>query len=394
MSDTIGQKQDFYSFFLEKQNSLILHPYYVKSSNAVTSFLTSDELVSKATYIMTEDPGSINVAAGKDLSSRIYLKYEYDRNLAKILANECIILVDSLTLFRMADLASKMTSRNKNCIVIIFTSVFFRSGDLEYFNRYYLQYGLVSYQMSSRNPNIRYELQHLPPDSLDKTSIDTSNYTSNNSPPRNYPIFTRNGIVVDTKDFPDIDKGEGGWLYEGFLSDVSTYFPKISRLLTILISQYEHRHIVYTRYRDKNGLDLIDTLLNYLNLPHTIVYENDDHNEQTGKISTFNNSDHSILLTNTIPRGEITNSTHIHFVDGLDYIDYQGFINNNCRNCLWKTFTPSEYVIYFYVHTPDDEKSYTKLAARIEANEGKFHELIEQSVHIIFDAEKDLCIRK
>lgn len=381
MSSDISQKQDFYSFFLETQNSLILYPYYIKSSNAVASFLTSDELVTKVSYIMTKDPNSIDSASVQNISQELYIPYEYNKNLAKIITSNCIVIIDSLTLFRMADLASKLISRNKKCILIIFTSTFFRSGDLEYFNHHYTHHSLVSYQMSSRNPTIRYELEHL------KNNSDLTNVSK-------YPTFSQNDVIIDTQNIPDIDKGEGGWLYEDFLSEVPNYFPKISRLITILITQFEHHHIIYTQYKNKNGIDLIDTILNYLNIQHTIVYENDDHNEQTGKISTFNNSDHSIILTNTIPRCEITNTTHIHFLDGIDYINYQGFINNICRNYLWKTFAPSEYVIRFYVLTPEDEDSYTDISSRIEANDCKFNELIEQSVHIIFDEVKGLCIKK
>lgn len=396
-TDSVGQKRDFYSFFLDKKTSLVLHPYYIKSNNAIASFLTSVELISKVLHIMTEDSSSINIASGKELPPEIYLPYEYNQSLSKKLTTNCVILVDSLTLFRTTELASKLAGQNRKCVLIIFTSVF-RSGedDLNYFSKYYLQHGLVSYQMSSRNPGISYKLEHIPPSnkSDEKSILENGKEDKDKDPTIGYPVSDQNSVTIDTQDFPDIDKGEGGWLSEDFLSDVPTYFPKISRLLTILISQFEHHHIVYTQFKNKNGLDLLDTLLNYLSIQHTIVYGNDDHSEHMGKISTFNESDHSIILTNTIPRTEITNITHIHFLDGIEYIGYQGFINNICKNCLWKTFVPSEYVVYFYVLTPDDEKSYTDLAARIEYNENKSNELIEQSARIIFDEEKGLCIKE
>ena len=157
-------------------------------------------------------------------------------------------------------------------------------------------------------------------------------------------------VQHESSTLTDTDRGEGGWLTKSIVGKIRQYSPKISNLLTIIISRYEDKHVVYTQFKDRHGVDLLDTLLKYLNIPHIVITKDDDSNEQIGKISTFSNDvNQKVLLTNTVPTSEISEVTHVHFLEGITEFVLKAFLRNVYRSNLFKNITPISCTIHFHI---------------------------------------------
>ena len=179
--------------------------------------------------------------------------------------------------------------------------------------------------------------------------------------------------------------------------------PKVlvtHKLLTEAM-EYLDKHVVYTRFRKSHGLDLIDTLLNYLGILHTVITDDNNRNEQIGKISTFcSETDQKVLIMNTLPKAEINDISHVHFLEGVDEDTMSAFIHSVYKARLFTKTMPLSCSIHFHISSIQSGKEtisidggmYTELANSVINKQEVYDDLISKSRKICYIRGKGICI--
>jgi hypothetical protein len=432
--------QQIYDYICSNDVTLVLYPPYVGSHNAIASFLTDKNITTNFVYIMSQDIESINSAVGQELPEKLILQYGASRRLTSVLKSKSTILIDCLSMFRSSNMDINLKTRKKDCHIVIFESSEICPTDEQYIKQHYPSFSVLTYLLSPQQPSLSYKLEQthmtseqsniyltsdtsIPSSSkLPSTSDNPGSSLANSLEPQNKVLETppdpRSGLEIGNFKYPeevqhesstltDTDRGEGGWLTKSIVGKIRDYSPKISNLLTIIISRYEDKHVVYTQFKDRHGVDLLDTLLKYLNIPHIVITKDDDSNEQIGKISTFSNDvNQKVLLTNTVPSSEISEVTHVHFLEGITESILKTFLANVYKSNLFKKITPISCTIHFHIASlPEksgdnkngndnsgnnipisiDGEMYTKVANDIIERRNVYERLSKKSDRICFD---------
>lgn len=444
--------------------TLVLYPPYVSPCNAIASFLTVKKITSNVVYIMGQDVESINLAVGKELPKKLLLPYDTSRGLTSALKSKSIILIDSLSMFRSSNMNIHLKSKKKDCHIVIFESSEISPIDETYIKQLYPTLSVLTYLLSPQQPELSYKLEQthmtseqsdtylssdisskLPSISLTPSVLPSTSPTisSPSAPSISITPFEsstlsepdvahlesrissenkvlRTGLEIGNFEYPDdvqhesstltdTDRGEGGWLTKSIVGKIREYSPKISNLLTVIISRYEDKHVVYTQFKDRHGVDLLDTLLKYLNIPHIVIIKDDDRNEQIGKISTFSNDvNQKVLLTNTVPLSEISEVTHVHFLEGITEFVLKAFLRNVYRSNLFKNITPISCTIHFHIASlPEnsgeyntggitpisiDGEMYTKVANDIIERRNVYERMAKNAGKICFDRINQISV--
>ena len=337
--------------------TLIIYPPYTDASNVIASMLTIPSIVENITYIMTQEINLVNAAAGQDLPSKIYLKYEGCPSLSSAISKKSFIMIDSLKTFRLKNMWKHLSTKSPGCKLIIFTSNESDQNDKRYLDRISPNYGVLTHCLSNYHIGLIYK--------IDNTVMSDSQkklYMSANQKDPEDLLKICNFVYpekVDPKDSIDADRGENGWIDDSIFSDLIEYSPKFHNLLTIIVSQYADKHVVYTRFIKSHGIDMINTLLNYLGINHTIITEENDTNDQIGKITTFcGESDQKVLIMNTLPRAEINDVGHIHFLEGTEENTVYSFINSIYKARLFTKTRPLSISVHFHISSyPNNDNS-------------------------------------
>ena len=390
------------SIFIENGITLILYPPYIDSSNAIASILTVSDVVNTTVFIMTKDSSLINAAAGQDLSSKIYLKYGNDKYVNSAQSKESFIMFDSLNTFRKEHMDEHLKGRSPKCKLIIFGSMEINSVDEKYIKKIFPKYGILSYCISKHQIGLSYKIEQTimteeqsqlylsNPDKIEDTFLKIGNF--------NYSTQIQDNVSRDT------DKGDNGWMSSSILGEILKISPKIHNLLTIVISQYADKHVIYTQFKESHGVDLLDTLFNYLNIFHTIITKDNDENEQIGKISTFcEDPVQKVLIMNTVPKAEINEVCHVHFLEGVEELTMLSFINSIYKARLFSKTMPLSCNIHFHIASIDlelnkdkligiDEKMYTDIANSIIDRQNVYDGLMKKSQQICHVREKGMCV--
>jgi len=405
--------QPIYNYIHSNDVNLVLYPPYVGSHNAIGSFLTDKSITTNVVYIMSQDIESINSAVGQELPEKLILQYDTSKRLTSALKGKSIILIDCLSMFRSSNMGINLKNRKKDCHIVIFESYEICPTDEQYIKQYYPSFSVLTYLLSPQQPSLSYKLEQTHMTS-EQSNIYLTSDTSTTS--KDLGSFSPKSLEIGNFKYPeevqhksstltDTDRGEGGWLTKSIVGKIRDYSPKISNLLTIIISRYEDKHVVYTQFKDRHGVDLLDTLLKYLNIPHIVITKDDDSNEQIGKISTFSNDiNQKVLLTNTVPSSEISEVTHVHFLEGITESILKKFLVNVYKSNLFKKITPISCTIHFHIsslpenngdengddnsgNTPIsiDCEMYTKVANDIIERRNVYKRLSKKSDRICFD---------
>ena len=337
--------------------TLIIYPPYTDASNVIASMLTIPSIVENITYIMTQEINLVNAAAGQDLPSKIYLKYEGCPSLSSAISKKSFIMIDSLKTFRLKNMWKHLSTKSPVCKLIIFTSNESDQNDKRYLDRIYPNYCVLTHCLSNYHIGLIYK--------IDNTVMSDSQkklYMSANQKDPEDLLKICNFVYpekIDPKDSIDADMGENGWIDDSIFSDLIEYSPKFHNLLTIIVSQYADKHVVYTRFIKSHGIDLINTLLNYLGINHTIITEENDTNDQIGKITTFcGESDQKVLIMNTLPRAEINDVGHIHFLEGTEENTVYSFINSIYKARLFTKTRPLSISVHCHISSyPNNDNS-------------------------------------
>ncbi len=430
-SDVSPQPKNISNYLQHNEVILALHPLNINPSNAIASILTIRDVTSKSVFLMIQDKTAINIAAAQELPNDIFVPYGDSKTLTSALVTHGTILIDSISLFRLADLGDIFKKRRKECHLIIFGSPNMTSKDLKYMSTYFPEYQVLSYHILNQGPQIKYKLERsfLTSNQVNRyIEINEleSNISKHKSVNDQYQIKSRSALLkccnfvypeyVDDITW-DLDRGQGGWIDKNIFKTLQQFSPKINRLLVTILSNFECKHVVYTRFSNKYGLDLIDTLLTYLDIPHVVVTNKDGSNEQYGKITTFsdNNYNYSVLLTNEILHHDIANVTHLHFLEGVDHMVVKSFIQRTNQSKSFRNSLPLDFVIHFHItsfplknkcdnqndniievgdeyKTTPDEDLYDKISSEMISSYSVFTTLMSKADLIGFDSKIGLCV--
>jgi len=194
-----------------------------------------------------------------------------------------------------------------------------------------------------------------------------------------YPVKSAQKYI-DQYLLPDTDVNNNGWMNNEILNNINIYSPKIHNLL-LLIQQYPNEgHLIYTHFYHRSGIKLISTLLNYLQLEHIILTNNDINHLHLHKILNFNSSPIKILLTNIVPNILVSKIGHVHFLDFFDINIYY-----RIDKCLAKT-TVSSIIFHYYLCDVNstDIDFYNKFIDNLTLSKNNFNTLITKGTPVSY----------
>lgn len=237
------------------------------------------------------------------------------------------------------------------------------------------------------------------------------------------PIDIIRGMTLDNKRFqqisnfiypvhtnkPDFDQVEGGWMTQDILKTLEDTSPKFKHVLDIILHKSKDKHIIYTSMRDRAGLRLLSTLLEYTNIPYIVVDSQEPIPQRIIKILHFNLlTSPCVLLTNNFPDVYVCNVSHVHFVDSVNIDLYYNMIKSIHgihdisppkgipqiqleREEIWtpdpvdsKTLNIHYYITYIGTHSIDAE-NYQKFAIMLSQYQQYFDKLVEDSLTLSYN---------
>lgn len=164
------------------------------------------------------------------------------------------------------------------------------------------------------------------------------------------PAKLSNFLYPVTKELPDIDISEGGWMTSKLLEHLPYLSPKINRLVKIL-QDSQGKGLIITETEDRAGARLLTTLLRYKKFNTILLSSNDNEEDTIYKILTFNMlkaEDKPILLSNVIPDARLISIEHIHFLDSApDSSHYYDLLDR---------LTDGTIQIHYHICTEGNEK--------------------------------------
>lgn len=111
---------------------------------------------------------------------------------------------------------------------------------------------------------------------------------------------------------PDMLVEDGGWIDEKFILDeLPILSPKISRVIDFIETYNYGKHVVYSEFKSRFGIELISAILKYLNIPHLLFTGDLSTDKQRAEVlDKFNSPDNKngekyrvLLLTEAGERG-------------------------------------------------------------------------------------------
>ena len=175
-------------------------------------------------------------------------------------------------------------------------------------------------------------------------------------------------------------------------------YPKIFNLLLLISLNQNSKHLIYTRY----DIQFIQNLLNWLKISYCKIESSESFETQKNTIRIFNQSEveqYCVLLTNSICVDDIHNIEHLHFLEGIDYIQYRSFISRIYLRKLY-SLPITTLSIYFHVAQIEDGTIasdgiyYREVTQKIKINKENYDMYVENSHHIICSGSLGLCIDK
>lgn len=219
-------------------------------------------------------------------------------------------------------------------------------------------------------------LTHMTPTQSQTFDLERQNelYFANSSLPHQYAantylksmkignyLYPFPSTSVDTTFPPDDVKNNGGWV-----TPDSPLSPKIARLLQ-LVKETPGRHVIYSRYNERYGVQLLSAFLTLHDIPH-ILFLNDD----ITMLHRFNQENYKVLLLNAAPPLPIWNVSSIHFLEGYTLDTFNSLLSNIFRD---NNYPRGKHLIVIYSHIASkadgnnaaDISYYLPFAQKIEA---------------------------
>jgi hypothetical protein len=137
----------------------------------------------------------------------------------------------------------------------------------------------------------------------------------------------------------DTVSSEGGWVSPSIVSQLQLYSPKFSFLLNFLKQRMNRRHVIYSNYLNRYGIDLLVALIRSSNLNPLVATRNyrdpagrirGKSNQHLEVIRTFNNNPKLNILLTDMKGGldvPLIDIDYVHFIDYIDFPIFSGIVN-------------------------------------------------------------------
>lgn len=121
--------------------------------------------------------------------------------------------------------------------------------------------------------------------------------------------------------------------------------PKLESVIDGIVSAWPHKHVVFTQFNHRGGVDLITAFLELYVHAHKNPYElleifsvacTDDYATIMSRLAAFNEADSGVLVTNIVPFIPLTNVRILHVVDSYNFRSVKSIL----RKCLNYQVTP------------------------------------------------------
>jgi hypothetical protein len=419
---------------------LVLYPQSIDPANVVAAFLTNPKISGKTVLMMVQDPKSVNASTGIELPEQLYIPYDDSKYLQSVIKGNSYIVIDSPTLYRLADMNRFLRSKKPESKIVFVGTFGILDQDIEYIRELFPDLTTVRMKFANERPELQHNLQvtlmndeqtqrwearrhreletitEIPEQELGDAKIVPSK--SEVYKAVNMIESLQIGNFVYPKEIqdhldrprdqrpdvpPDTDVGQGGFMTKDMVHSIGSYSMKIMNLLTILAAKYNEKHVIYTKYREHYGVNLLDTLLYYIDIPHTVVTGSDDSGERYSKYQSFAESpvsEQRVLITNILPSFDISNTANLHFLEGINVLTYQGFIDHMYRYRLFRKSVIQNFTVYFHVTQRSDGTDgsdailYRKIVEYLETRRATYVGLYEKSNPIGFVQNQGLVVIK
>jgi hypothetical protein len=169
---------------------------------------------------------------------------------------------------------------------------------------------------------------------------------------------------------------------------------KIKDLITQLNLFRNLKHVIYTSYNKHFGVKMLSILLKELGFKVGSIDRLTKLEDQDNTIKSFNNDQISILVISQIPKSEIKNVSHVHFIDSLKF--YNDLINKLYKVRFYTI--PFSLYIHIYVcnsityNTSSDVVLYKKFIIEKDENTVLWKRIKNNSLNITLGDQGGLYI--
>lgn len=384
------QTSEIFFEWINRRGSVVLtYPPFLDSASVIAMILAIPEMAGKHGFMMTCDPDNVSKMSMVELPKQLFLPYDVSPMLKNALGVSSYIIIDDLSLFRLADMAPHLKNRNAETRLIFLATLGVTDADLTYVrslfpeNESNLPRATLSFthpfpsldyrlEVCEMTPNQVYyyeekrrnELNRISPESDHETKRTARNYTTSH-PICNciYPddIQDQLEMAAEIQDLPaDLDCSKGGWMAPSMIYSLGVYSPKFANLLINITLNKKSKHVVYSKYVDKYGLRFLSTLLDYMKIPHKLILTADGE-RQLEKFNKFNKkttNETYVLLTDVTTLPDLKNVSHFHCLEGSDTLLTRSLLDRFYKINLYDRI-PDKIIFYTYISRIEDSPTPT-----------------------------------
>lgn len=168
--------------------------------------------------------------------------------------------------------------------------------------------------------------------------------------------------LLESKERVDLDISKGGWINSSLLSLLHIHSPKFLKLLTNLnhdVNFKNKKHLIISSYQDNHGLNIISTLLNYMDVSNIIINNETDCNKFSNENQDyrFSNENQEVFLicsqNKELLKKSLNHIYGVHILDNFNCDDVNDIIEYMIKR---KNYDIIRYPVNFYFYLTDDVK--------------------------------------
>jgi len=336
---------------ISQNNKLILtYPLGLTNGAVAASLLTHPDITTNSFYFLTSNPQQIttNLAQGESFPPQIFIDYNNTLHIQQVLASDTLFIIDSLVeLIQQPTILNLFKQKLNPKLKLIFLAGWGLTANIVkqikqiFPNIIMAQYSLIINQIPELQ--IEYDLTQL-------SSIQQPYYDSYlqyeqelllNGDHR-HQYYAQNHIYVkqvanciyphdiNINTLPDQDVSKAGWMTKDFMNKVRIYGPKMAKLIQNIIMQPDKSRVIYSHYSDRYGLDLIATLLEYLDIGYVYINANLFSIAERHKLIDIyhTNPDIKICLTSLPDIGKRIKTDYLDILEGCNYETLMSLLHN------------------------------------------------------------------
>ena len=399
---------------------LLFHSLALYKGSVAASLITQPQINQHNFYFLTDDKDAIlaNLANGSAFPPQIFLDPNNILHIQQVLASHSLLIIDSLNiLLEKPNLLELVKNRNPESKIIILFSWGITQNDINNFPNYTvakyslatpwipeIQVKLESTGMNAEQTNT-YDIRRIleetmiaEGDAREKYLAENFNYSkqvTNFIYPRQIQakLDQQIGKLDKVGILPDYDQSDDGWMTSEILKQLSYHSPKIRYLLTLVSLFSKDRHLIYTHYLNHHGVNLLSTLLSYLEIKHVVLTGDvRKGNRRDQKYQEFNDDqDIKVFLSSVVIDQPLANISHIHYLEGIRYQTFNDILQN-CYNLRYITETYQSLLIHFHIanlangQLAADGLLYNKLQNKLQPIWSDYNHYNQTALPIVYQA--------